>query len=151
MTIQAVDPKRLPRDLLYLADPSETLVELYLTRGHGLAAFQGDKVLGVLVWLDTRPGTREIVNLAVRPEEQNKGIGRALLEAALREAREANVLSIELGTGNSSIGQLALYQKCGFRIVGVDPDFFLRHYSEPIFENGIRCRDMVRLRCDLEG
>ncbi len=32
--------------------------------------------------------------------------------------------TIEIGTGNSSIGQLALYQKCGFRIIGVDMDFF---------------------------
>jgi hypothetical protein len=44
---------------------------------------------------------------------------------------------------------LALYQKCGFRIVGVDLDFFIRHYPEKIYENGIQCRDMIRLSLDL--
>ncbi|MGX8177137.1 GNAT family N-acetyltransferase [Exiguobacterium artemiae] len=57
--------------------------------------------------------------------------------------------TIEIGTGNSSIGQLALYQKCGFRIVGVDLNFFLRHYEEDIIENGIRCTDMIRLSQDV--
>ena len=52
---------------------------------------------------------------------------------------------IEIGTGNSSLGQLALYQKCGFRITGIDIDFFIRCYQEEIFENGIQCRDMIRL------
>ncbi|WCN36270.1 hypothetical protein [Aneurinibacillus uraniidurans] len=37
--------------------------------------------------------------------------------------------TVEIGTGNSSIGQLALYQKCGFRIIGVDRDFFIKHYN----------------------
>ena len=40
---------------------------------------------------------------------------------------------------NSSI------QKCGFRITGIDIDFFIRCYQEEIFENGIQCRDMIRL------
>lgn len=53
--------------------------------------------------------------------------------------------TVEIGTGNSSIDQLAFYQKCGFRIAAIDPDFFIRHYPEPIFENGIQCRDMIRL------
>ncbi|MNW16937.1 putative N-acetyltransferase YvbK [compost metagenome] len=45
--------------------------------------------------------------------------------------------------------QLYLYQKCGFRIVGVDVDFFVRHYEEAIEENGIPCRDMIRLAMDI--
>ncbi len=57
--------------------------------------------------------------------------------------------TIEIGTGNSSIGQLALYQKCGFRIIGVDMDFFVKHYPAQIFENGIQYRDTVRLSQDL--
>ncbi|MNO06893.1 putative N-acetyltransferase YvbK [compost metagenome] len=69
--------------------------------------------------------------------------------SAIEMARAENVKTIEIGTGNSGMLQLALYQKCGFRIVGVDPDFFVRHYEEPIFENGIPCRDMIRMRLDL--
>lgn len=56
---------------------------------------------------------------------------------------------MEIGTGNSSIAPLILCQKCGFRITGIDRDFFIRHYSEEIFENGIQCKDMIRLSKDL--
>ena len=34
-------------------------------------------------------------------------------------------------------------------MIGIDFDFFTRHYSEAIFENGIKCRDMIRLSRDL--
>jgi ribosomal protein S18 acetylase RimI-like enzyme len=78
-----------------------------------------------------------------------KGIGKQLVLHAIETARSRGNKTIEIGTGNSGIGQLALYQKCGFRIVGVDIDFFVRHYSEAIYENGIQCRDMIRLSKDL--
>ena len=68
---------------------------------------------------------------------------------AIEVAKSKGFKTIEVGTGNSSIEQLALYQKCGFRITGVDLDFFIRHYSEEIYENGIQCRDMIRLSKDL--
>jgi hypothetical protein len=48
-----------------------------------------------------------------------------------------------------SINQLALYQNMGFRIAGVDVDFFTRNYPEAIVENGIVCRDMIRLKYDV--
>lgn len=67
----------------------------------------------------------------------------------LKQPKKNGYKTIEIGTGNSSIGQLVLYQKCGFRITGVDIDFFVRHYQEEIFENGIQCRDMIRLSQDL--
>lgn len=76
-------------------------------------------------------------------------IGKQLVLHAIQTAKTRGYRTIEIGTGNSGIGQLALYQKCGFRIVGVDIDFFIRHYSEVIYENGIQCRDMVRLSQDL--
>ena len=43
---------------------------------------------------------------------------------------------LELGTGDAGIGQIALYEKCGLRIVGIDPDYFTRFYPVPITENG---------------
>lgn len=64
---------------------------------------------------------------------------------AIEQAKREGYQKIEIGTGNSSIHQLALYQKCGFRITGIDQDFFIRNYEEEIYENGIQCRDMIRL------
>ncbi|WP_276511400.1 GNAT family N-acetyltransferase [Pseudomonas nitroreducens] len=76
-------------------------------------------------------------------------MGRRLLLAAIEQARDAGLQRLTIATGNSSLAQLGLYQRVGFRIVGIDPDYFVRHYPEPIFESGIQCRDQIRLALDL--
>lgn len=138
-----------PMNLLLTADPSPRIVEEYLKRGECYIAECSRRIIGVYVLLPTRPETVELVNLAIIDELHGKGIGKTLIMHAIQIAREKGYKTMELGTGNSSIGQLALYQKCGFRIVGVDSDFFIRHYQEAIFENGIPCRDMIRLSQNL--
>ncbi|WP_066372173.1 GNAT family N-acetyltransferase [Neobacillus fumarioli] len=138
-----------PMDLLLLADPSRILVEEYIQRGECFVAESGGQIIGVYVLLPTRPETVELVNIAVKESEQGKGLGKQLVMHAIEVAKSKGYRTIEVGTGNSSIGQIALYRKCGFRITGVDIDFFIRHYSEAIFENGIQCRDMVRFSQDL--
>ncbi|MTH53404.1 GNAT family N-acetyltransferase [Bacillus mangrovi] len=141
--------EELPMELLLLADPSRESVEEYRNRGDCFIAENEQQIIGVYVLLPTRPGTVELVNVAVIEEQHGKGIGKRLVKDAIEEAKKRGYKTIEVGTGNSGIGQLALYQKCGFRIVGVDMDFFVRHYPEDIFENGIQCRDMIRLSQDL--
>ncbi|WP_025689648.1 GNAT family N-acetyltransferase [Paenibacillus zanthoxyli] len=140
-----------PYELLLLADPSRELVDRNLKQGTCYIATLSEEAspqspVGVLVLLPRDAETVEIMNIAVREDAQGKGIGRRLLQAAIEIAKALEVRNIEIGTGNSSIHQLILYQKCGFRIVGVDRDFFVRNYTEAIYENGIQCRDMIRLR-----
>ncbi|WAH39109.1 GNAT family N-acetyltransferase [Alicyclobacillus dauci] len=131
--------------LLLLADPSREVVESYIHRGRCFVAQSNGKIIGEYVLLDTRPQTVEIVNVAVVEEEHGKGIGKQLVRHAITTANSMGYKTIEVGTGNSSVG----YQKCGFRIIGVDRDFFTVHYDEPIYENGMQCRDMVRLALSL--
>ncbi|KPV59797.1 acetyltransferase [Paenibacillus sp. A3] len=138
-----------PMDLLLLADPSQKLVEEYIQRGQCYVAKAEELILGVYVLLPTRPETVEIVNVAVDERHQGQGIGKKLVIHAIETARQIGYKTIEIGTGNSSIGQLALYQKCGFRMTSIDRDFFIRHYEEPIYENGMQVIDMVRLSQDL--
>lgn len=141
--------EQAPMDLLLLADPSEKFVADYVKRGNCWIAEVSDTAIGVYVLIGTRPETVELVNVAVREDVQGQGIGRRLVLHAIETARKDGFRTIEIGTGNSSVDQLRLYQKCGFRIVGVDIDFFVRHYDEPIYENGIQCRDMIRLNQNL--
>ncbi|WP_449536468.1 GNAT family N-acetyltransferase [Ferdinandcohnia sp. Marseille-Q9671] len=141
--------ENLPMDLLLLADPSREGVEEYANRGECYVAEIDLQMIGVYVLLSTRPKTVELVNVAVVEEQHSRGIGKRLVKDAIKVAKTKGFKTIEVGTGNSSIGQLALYQKCGFRIIGIDMDFFVRHYPEEIYENGIQCRDMIRLAQDL--
>lgn len=78
------------------------------------------QIVGVYVLLATRPKTMEAVNVAIAENYQGKGIGKLLVMHAVNTAKEKGFKTIEMGTGNSSISQLALYQKCGFRIAGID-------------------------------
>ncbi|PRS81019.1 MULTISPECIES: GNAT family N-acetyltransferase [unclassified Bacillus (in: firmicutes)] len=135
----------LPMDLLLLADPSKEKVLVYVQSGSCYAAFHEEDVIGVYVLSSLSQHTVEIMNVAVKESWQGKGIGKQLIRHAIAEAKAAGFHRIEIGTGNSSIQQLALYQKCGFRLTSIDRDFFLKHYDEPIYENGIQCMDMVRL------
>lgn len=63
--------------------------------------------------LHTRPFTAEVVNIAVVPDRQRQGIATALLAHAVDTARRAGFRLLEIGTGNSGFGQIALYERCG--------------------------------------
>lgn len=141
--------EEIPFDLLLLADPSKEIVKEYLGRGQCLVALINEEMIGALVLIRTRPETIEIVNIAVQEDYQGIGIGKKLIVYSIDKAREEKAKTLEIGTGNSSVHQLMLYQRCGFRITGVDRDFFVRHYKEEIYENGIQCKDMIRLSLDL--
>ncbi|MNP08997.1 putative N-acetyltransferase YvbK [compost metagenome] len=141
--------QEIPYELLLLADPSIDLVEEYVRRGYCYLAFRENELVGEFVLIHTHPQTIEIVNIAVTEGYQGQGIGRTLILTAIEEAKKLNASIIEIGTGNSGIKQLKLYQKCGFRIFGIDPDFFVRNYEEEIYEDGIQCKDMIRLRMEL--
>ncbi|MCU6707399.1 GNAT family N-acetyltransferase [Paenibacillus sp. J5C_2022] len=139
-----------PYELLLLADPSKALVDSYLKRGYCYLAYIGDELIGEYLLMESEPGVMEIMNIAVSESYQGRGIGKRLLLHAIREAARLKASVLEIGTGNSSTYQLLFYQKCGFRLHRIDHDFFVRHYEEEIIENGIRCRDMIRLRMPLD-
>lgn len=140
---------KIPYDLLYLADPSIDTINEYIDRGDCYVAYKDNILVGTYILIKTRPSTLELINIAVDEEYQGCGIGKKLLYSSIDRAKKSNAKILEVGTGNSSISQIAFYQKCGFRIVGIDKDFFLKHYEQKIVENGIECIDMIRLSMNL--
>ncbi len=48
------------------------------------------------------------------PERRGRGLGRALLEAALQHARERGAVHIDLGTSEDDVAARALYESVGF-------------------------------------
>ncbi|MDU1855196.1 GNAT family N-acetyltransferase [Clostridium baratii] len=146
LTIKKFDDfNNIPYDLLLLADPSKESIDDYINRGMCYACYINNKLAGMYILIKTYPFTFEIVNISVLENFQGSGIGKKLLIHAINLAKNENAHVLEIGTGNSSLNQLALYQKCGFRITNVYRDFFKIHYDEPIIENGIKCLDMIRL------
>lgn len=140
-----------PWDILSLADPSRIIVEEYVKNGIIFVGEASGEIIGVYVLKETHTVVVEIMNIAIKEPYQNKGLGKQLIIHAISEASKQGYARLEIGTGNSSIYQLKLYQQCGFRIEGIDFDYFLRNYDEPIFENGLLCRDMIRLSYTFES
>jgi len=136
-------------DLLLLADPSKQIISGYLVDGKFYVARWDDIVVGVFVLLQHEDALWELKNIAVAEEWQGKGVGKALVKEACDLAVSGGAKVLEVGTGNSSIQQLAFYQRAGFRMVRIAKNFFTLNYDEPLHENGIQCRDMVVLSKEL--
>ncbi|XKH49600.1 GNAT family N-acetyltransferase [Chryseomicrobium palamuruense] len=151
MIRKAYQDESLPMQLLLLADPSEKQIHSYVSSGHCYLAVYEGVCRGVYVLQEKTPQTIELMNVAVAESWQGKGLGKQLILHAIETSRELGYARLGVATGNSSIGQLALYQKCGFRIVGIERDYFTIHYPQPIFENGIQCRDQLKLALELKG
>ena len=138
----------IPNDLLLLSDPSEDVIAEYINLSIKFIARLNSRIVGALLLLKTRPKTMEIMNISVYEEYQNKGIGKQLIIKAIEYAKDNKIETLEIGTGNPGLIQIMLYQKCGFRIVGVELDYFRKNHKEKIYENGIECRDMIRMRME---
>lgn len=88
-------------------------------------AFTDGRLFGY-VGLDREMRTKSrhkatLVGMYVQPEAAGRGIGRALVQALLDEARadglELVVLTVTEGNGSAA----QLYERCGFRSFGVEP------------------------------
>lgn len=132
------------RPLLMLADDSELEVAGYYQHGD-LYALDQDGPLGVTLVIPGRDGSVELKAVAVKSGRHNQGIGQRMLAAVLTDLKARGVTRVVVGTASSGVGQLAFYQKAGFRLRAIDRDFFspARGYPDGLQENGIRVCDMV--------
>jgi len=120
-----VDREKAPWDLLLMADPSKKSVANCLKKGSCFAAFQEKEIVGTYI-LVKKNSTMEIANIAVSKKNQGRGIGKLMIKDAIKQSKKMKIKRIIVVTGNSSISQIAFYQKCGFRIFGVKNDYFVK-------------------------
>ena len=100
------------------------------------ARSDGGQVLGyVVAWFVADEG--QIANLAVTPAGWGCGIGRALLDAAMREAelREADNVYLEVRDSNERARRL--YRSRGFEEVGRRRGYYRRPVEDAIV---LKCR-----------
>lgn len=147
LSIHEVPPTDAPLALLLLADPSESKVRAYLPGARCFAARVDGAIAGICAVVTHAQGRHELINIAVDPAWQQRGIGSRLLVHVIDTYRREGADRFEVGTGAFGY-PLAFYQRHGFRVFQVDRDFFLRNYDEAIVEDGIQHRDMLRLALD---
>lgn len=142
--VRIVENRKQYLDLLLLGDEQEDMIDRYLERGDMYALRDAGGVRAVCVVTDEGDGVLELKNIAVAPEAQRKGYGRALVEFLLREYL-GRFSALQVGTGDSPL-TIPFYEACGFTRSHVVRNFFLDHYDHPIFEGGVQLVDMVYLR-----
>ncbi|RXK19185.1 GNAT family N-acetyltransferase [Macrococcus sp. DPC7161] len=133
------------KSLLLLADPSNEMINRYIKHSLIFVLEIDKEAAGVIVLNELNNTTIEIMNIAVKENHQGNGYGKLMLKEAEIIAKSLGYHRLKIATANSSLNQLALYQKCGFRMEEIEKDFFINEYKEVIMENGIRAMDKVIL------
>jgi ribosomal-protein-alanine N-acetyltransferase len=101
------------RDLMLVARPSESTVE-------------ATPIVGYIAARETA-GELHINNFAVRSGYRRRGIGAALLERVLGEARRRKAIAAFLEVRSANHAAQALYEKSGFRAIARRANY----YSDP--------------------
>ena len=141
------------RMLFEEAEHSAERLDAYIDTGRVLVARRGPDLVGHLQLVRTGHDREvELKNMAVAPERRGTGVGRRIVEEAVRAARQHGDTRMVVATATADVGNLRFYQRCGFRLVGVEPDAFTPDtgYPDPVVIDGIPLRDRVWLAQDLQ-
>ena len=129
--------------LLLLADEQEDMVDRYLERGT-MYVLEDNGVRAECVVTDEGSGVLELKNIAVEPEFQGRGYGKALVEFLI-QTYIGQYTVLQVGTGDSPT-TIPFYEACGFCRHHLVKNFFIDYYDHPIYECGVQLVDMVYLQ-----
>ena len=107
-------------------------------------ALDDNKCVGAIV-MHWYPEESEILYIAIDKAQRGRGYGKACIALIRAEARNRRVHSLVVGTANSSLDNIAFYQKCGFRMDSIRKGYF-SYLPAPVYEDGILMHDMLVLR-----
>lgn len=120
----------------YAYDPETTKEEgraLWMSpQAATYVALRGEQAVGTYILRPSQPGLGSHVANAgymVDPGEGGRGVGRAMCEHSLEEARQGGFLAMQFNfVVSTNTRAVALWEKMGFQIVGTLPRVF-RHQT----------------------
>lgn len=136
------DNKKKYMDLLLLADESALMIDKYLDRGE-MFILDDKGIKAECVVTKEGDGIYELKNIAVVPEFQRKGYGKALIEYVFAFYSDCKHMLVGTGDVPSTRG---FYQSCCFGESHRIKNFFVDNYDHPMFEDGEQLVDMVYLK-----
>jgi ribosomal-protein-alanine N-acetyltransferase len=99
------------------------LQEIQASCAHSRLALLGEEIVGyVIYWL--LPDEADIHNLAVHPAYRRRGLGRALMQAVIEEAKSRRSTRVTLEVRKSNEAAQQLYQGLGFETRGVRKAYY---------------------------
>lgn len=129
--------------LLLLADEQEDMIDRYIENGT-MYVLDDNGVKGECIIIDAGSNILEIKNIAIRPDCQRKGYGKALIDFIVDKYKKKYSV-LQVGTGDSP-SIIHFYEKCGFIRSHRIQNFFVNNYKNPIYECGIQLIDMIYLK-----
>jgi ribosomal-protein-alanine N-acetyltransferase len=108
------------------AEPWSEAALAGLAGASGAFALMDDDGFGLVRAL---AGEAEILTLAVRAAARRRGLGRALVRAAVSEVRALGAESLFLEVAADNAAALALYAECGFQSVGRRNAYYRRTHE----------------------
>ncbi len=121
-------------------DDAGTEIDNHLSdpkRGATWVAERDGQVLGICS-LNTEYEGGEIDPVVVALDERSKGIGQALLETAIEEAKTRGMNSVSIQPVARNVDAMRLYRRMGFRILGhIDMTLELRGRADREWKSGI--------------
>lgn len=142
--LKKIEDKKKNLALLLLADPEEEAIDKYINDCEIFEFYHKDILIGQGAIKQLSSTIYEIKNFAIYEKFNNCGYGKILIKLLCKKYLE-NFKNIEILVGTSEQG-VGFYKKCGFQFSHVIKDFFITNYKQPIFENGIQCKDMFYLK-----
>lgn len=142
--LKKIKDKKKNLDLLLLADPEEEAIDKYIDNCEVFEFYHRDILIGQGAVIELSSTVYEIKNFAIYEKFHNCGYGKILInllcEKYLENFKNRYII---VGTSEQGVG---FYKKCGFQFSHIVKDFFITNYKQPIFENGIQCKDMFYLK-----
>lgn len=82
-----------------------------------------EKIIGYGgIWISV--GTADITNIAVLPLFRRMGIGKIIVEKLVEQALKMGAYDIVLEVNENNIPAISLYEKCGFKTVGIRKKYY---------------------------
>lgn len=140
-----------PFDLLLLADETRAAIEKYIHVSDAFVVYTAGTAHPIAVFVLNRLNDKEIElkNIAVAEKYQGIGLGSWLLKAIRLLARAMGYRYLWVGTADAGYRQHRFYERNGFVPSGIRENFFIENYLEPIYENGVRLKDMMLFKTTL--
>jgi ribosomal protein S18 acetylase RimI-like enzyme len=117
-------PRAVAERVRELLAAGEITVLLVGGKPHGLAVLR----FRPSIWKDALDSYLE--ELYVVPDRRGRGLGRALMDAAIELARREGATYMDLGTGEDDVAARALYESLGFSNRGGRPDGAVNYFYE---------------------
>ena len=139
--------RELVIELMRLADDSEKQVRDYLHAGRLFLLQERPDALpiGQLLVMEPEHAHAEIRSVSISTGRQGRGLGSLLVKQVLATLKADGISVVTVAISTADIGNLAFYQKVGFRCLKIERDAFTKNsgYADGLRSNGILVRDKI--------